>query len=219
MNHESTKNTKHTKPPPDRMKTLVIATQNSGKLEEIRQILGSHIPLKSLADYPGLPNIVEDGDTFEANAIVKARTVARYTGCPALADDSGLEVDALGGDPGVRSARFAGENATDEENNLKLLRLLGKTPKEKRTARFRCVIAVTTPDDAIRTAEGQCEGRILKAPRGDGGFGYDPLFRVPALTLTFAELPPGRKNRISHRGQALRTARPLILDVLSLSSH
>ncbi len=219
MNHESTKGTKNTKPPPARMKTLVIATQNPGKLEEIRQVLGPDISMKSLADYPDLPDIVEDGDTFEANAILKARTVARYTGCPALADDSGLEVDALGGDPGVRSARFAGENATDAENNAKLLRRLGKTPKEKRTARFRCVIAVTTPDGAVRTAEGQCEGRILKAPRGDGGFGYDPLFLVPALSFTFAELPPGGKNRISHRGQALRAARPLILDVLSLSSR
>ncbi len=198
------------------MNPLIIATRNPGKLEEIRQILGPEIQLRSLADFADLPGIVEDGDTFEANAVKKARAVARHTGCPALADDSGLEVDALGGAPGVHSARFAGEKATDAQNNAKLLHLLGETPKEKRTARFRCVIVVTTPDGAVRTAQGRCEGRILKRPRGRGGFGYDPLFLVPALKLTFAELSPGEKNRISHRGRALKAARPLILDALAL---
>lgn len=198
------------------MNPLIIATRNPGKLEEIRLLLGPEIRLRSLADFADLPDIVEDGDTFEANAVKKARTVARHTGCPALADDSGLEVDALGGAPGVHSARFAGENATDAQNNAKLLHLLGETPEEKRTARFRCVIGITTPDGAVRTARGRCEGRILKRPRGRGGFGYDPLFLVPALKLTFAELSPGEKNRISHRGRALKAARPLILDALAL---
>ncbi len=196
------------------MPSLIVATRNSGKLQEILQVLGPGIDLESLADFPQIPEILEDGDTFEANAAKKARTVVRHTGRPALADDSGLEVDALDGAPGIYSARFAGEGATDETNNARLLHLLDGIPEDKRTARFRCVIAIATPDGTVRTAEGCCEGQILHQPRGSGGFGYDPLFLLPERGLTFSELPPEKKNRISHRGRALRAARSLILEAL-----
>jgi XTP/dITP diphosphohydrolase len=193
--------------------SIVVATRNLGKLDEIRQILGPHVPLTSLQDFPDIPEIVEDGDTYEANACKKAVSVARATGRAAIADDSGLEVDALGGAPGVRSARFAGEQATDDDNNAKLLGLL--EGKKKRTARFRCVIAVATPEGTVRTVQGDSAGLILEAPRGSRGFGYDPLFLVPEKNQTFAELPPEEKHLISHRGRALRAARPLILQLTS----
>ena len=193
--------------------TIVVATRNPGKLDEIQQILGPSIHLTSLREFPDIPGIVEDGDSYEANACKKAIAVARATGCATIADDSGLEVDALGGAPGVRSARFAGEHATDTDNNAKLLGLL--EGKQKRTARFRCVIAVATPEGTVRTVQGECSGLILEAPRGSGGFGYDPLFLVPEQDQTFAELPPEEKHLISHRGRALRAARPLILQIAS----
>ena len=196
------------------MKSLILATRNLGKLLEIRHILGPEVTVTSLADLPSAPKIVEDGSTFEANAVKKARVVARHANCPALADDSGLEVDALGGAPGVFSARYAGENASDTRNNARLIEQLDGVPKEKRTARFRCVIAVATPDGAVRTAEGQCEGQILPAPRGQNGFGYDPLFLLPELGRTFAELSPEEKNRLSHRGLALRAARKILQEIL-----
>ncbi len=189
---------------------VVVATKNPGKLREIREILGSKVRLLTLADFPDIGEIVEDGRTFEANAKKKALSVALRTGRVSLADDSGLEVDALDGAPGVYSARFAGEEATDEQNNGKLLRLLEDTPDAERTARFRCVIAVGAPDGAVRTAEGTAEGRILRGPRGTGGFGYDSLFLASSVGRTFAELPPEEKNRLSHRGNALRTALPLL---------
>ncbi len=192
------------------MTYLVVATKNPGKLREIRKILGSEVRLLSLADFPGVGDIVEDGRTFEANAIKKALAAAYHTGHVSLADDSGLEVDALDGAPGVYSARFAGEEATDEQNNRKLLRLLEDTPDEQRTARFRCVIAVGAPDGTVQTAQGTAEGRILRNPRGTGGFGYDPLFLVSGERRTFGELPPEVKNRLSHRGKALQSAFPLL---------
>lgn len=192
------------------MSHLVVATKNPGKLREIREILGSEVRLLSLADFPDVGDIVEDGRTFEANAIKKALSVALHTGRVSLADDSGLEVDALEGAPGVYSARFAGENATDEQNNNKLLRLLEGTPDAKRTARFRCVIAVGAPDGTVRTADGTADGRILRRPRGTAGFGYDPLFLASCIERTFAELPPIEKNRLSHRGSALRSILPLL---------
>jgi XTP/dITP diphosphohydrolase len=196
------------------MKTLVVATGNAGKLVEIRKMLGDEIQLKSLSDFPDIPEIIEDGMTFEANAIKKAVTAARATGIVSLGDDSGLEVDALDGAPGVYSARFAGEGSTDAENNAKLLGLLTDVPHEKRTARFRCVLAIARPDGTVQTAEGQCGGFILSAPRGEEGFGYDPLFLVPELDATFAQLPVSRKNKISHRGNALRAATSLLHGVL-----
>lgn len=192
------------------MSFLVVATKNPGKLREIREILGSEVRLLSLTDFPGVGDIAEDGRTFEANAIKKALAVANHTGHVSLADDSGLEVDALDGAPGVYSARFAGEEATDEQNNVKLLQLLEDIPDEQRTAHFRCVIAVCAPDGSVETAEGKAEGRILQCPRGTGGFGYDPLFLVSGLRRTFAELPPAEKNRLSHRGKALQSVFPIL---------
>ena len=196
------------------MSHMVVATKNPGKLREIREILGSEVRLLSLADFPDVGDIVEDGRTFEANAIKKALSVALRTGKASLADDSGLEVDALDGAPGVFSARFAGVKATDEQNNGKLLRLLEDTPDAKRTARFRCVIAVGRPDGTVRTAGGTAEGRILRSPRGTGGFGYDPLFLATSVGRTFAELTPEEKNRLSHRGSALKSAILLLRKIL-----
>lgn len=197
------------------MKRLVVATRNAGKLKEIHFILRDlHVGVSSLLDYPDLPPAVEDGETFEANASKKALHVARATGLPALADDSGLEVDALGGAPGVHSARFAGPEATDEDNNSKLLRLLKDVPEEKRSARFRCVIAVATPEGRVDLAQGVCEGRVASKERGDKGFGYDPLFCVAEYGMTFGELPEGIKNAISHRGRALAAARRALGAVL-----
>ena len=196
------------------MKPVVVATRNVGKLKEIHAILGSELDLKSLFDFEDVPDVVENGDTFETNASQKALTASRATGCVALADDSGLQVDALSGEPGVHSARFAGDHASDTENNAKLLRLMEGLPKEKRTARFRCVVAVSTPEGTVRTAAGECEGRILEAPKGKGGFGYDPLFWVPDLGKTLAEVPLEKKNQISHRSRAVQAARPLVKEAL-----
>ena len=197
------------------MNTLVVATGNAGKLKEIRNLLEGETILQSLSDYPHIPEIVEDGDTFEANAIKKAVTVSRASGMITLGDDSGLQVDALGGVPGVYSARFAGKNATDQDNNTKLLGLLESVPQEKRTARFRCVMAIATPDGTVQTAEGECEGFILTEPRGTGGFGYDPLFYHPESEATFGQLALHQKNMISHRGRALQAAAPLINAIYS----
>ncbi len=193
------------------MRRLVVATRNAGKMKEIRAILAD-LPVEavSLEDYPELPAADEDGETFKENAVKKARHVARATGCLTLADDSGLEVEALGGAPGVQSARFAGPEATDEANNAKLLRLMEEVPEVKRGARFRCVVAIATPEGRVEVAEGVCEGRLTRAERGAEGFGYDPLFLVPAYGLTFGELPEGIKNAISHRGRALAAARGVL---------
>lgn len=190
---------------------LVLATGNMKKLNELQEIIRDlDINILTLHDFPDLPPIDEDGATFEANAIKKAVETARATGYFALADDSGLEVDALNGRPGVYSARFAGEPSDDARNNAKLLALLGGVPEEQRTARFRCVIAVAAPDGRFKTAEGTCEGRIAFKPAGSGGFGYDPLFVPNGYEQTFAELPATIKNQISHRGQALHRIRPVL---------
>lgn len=162
--------------------------------------------LRSLEEL-GLPAPPEEGREFREIALGKARWASRRAGLPALADDSGLEVDALGGRPGVRSARYAGPGATDAENNRKLLEELRGLPLERRRARFRCAIALVDPEGWETVVEGVCEGFIALEPRGTGGFGYDPLFWVPEYGRTFAELPPEVKNRISHRGQALRALR------------
>ncbi|MGQ5711517.1 XTP/dITP diphosphatase [Desulforudis sp. DRI-14] len=197
------------------MRRLVLATRNAGKVRELAALLGPlGVEVVSLADYPEIGEIPEEGDTFQENAIFKAREVARLTGETALADDSGLEVDALNGAPGVYSARFAGEPKSDAANNAKLLRLLTGLPPEKRTARFRCVMALVVPDGRVYTAEETSEGIILDAPRGDNGFGYDPLFYVEEFGKTFAELDLTTKNRISHRGRALRKVKDLVLEVL-----
>lgn len=186
---------------------LVLATRNQGKVRELQDMLKStNFEVVSLAEYPELPEVEEDGDTFLANAVKKAREIAAATGELTMADDSGLEVDYLGGAPGVHSARFAGEHGNNRANNEKLLKLLEGVPWEKRTARFRCVVAVATPDGEVETAEGTCEGIITPELRGEEGFGYDPLFYFPIYEKTFAELDPDLKNSVSHRGKALRKA-------------
>lgn len=184
---------------------LAVATGNKGKLKEIKRLMAEvGIEVVGLESFPELPPIVEDGDTFAANARKKAETLARFSGRPALADDSGLEVDVIDGLPGVHSARYAGDHATDAENNRKLLAALADIPTPERQGAFRCVMAYCLPDGTCNLFEGRVGGRILEAPRGEGGFGYDPLFLVPEYGKTMAELPLDIKNRISHRGQALR---------------
>lgn len=186
---------------------LVIATQNRGKFREIKDILSRlEITIHSLSEFPDIPEIEETGKTFEENAVIKAQTVARLTGMAALADDSGLEVDLLDGKPGVYSSRFAGEQATDSMNNAKLLSLVGDAPLEHRHARFVCAVALATPDELIGTVTGSCEGYINNTERGDGGFGYDPLFLARDYNMTFAELNQDIKNKISHRAKALNKA-------------
>jgi XTP/dITP diphosphohydrolase len=187
------------------MKTLVLATRNAGKLVEMRRFLESAgINVIGLKDLPELPEVAEDGETFSDNARKKAETIARLTGLPCLADDSGLVVAALGGQPGVLSARFAGPTASDADNNRKLLEVLADVPEGHRQAAFHCVMALSRPGEATRLFRGRVEGVILPGPMGEGGFGYDPLFFLVELGCTMAQLPLEEKNRISHRGQALR---------------
>lgn len=187
------------------MTEIVIASKNRGKIAEFAGALAA-LPVKVLAlsDFGDIPDAREDGDTFAANAIKKALYYARFTGKACLADDSGLEVDALDGAPGVFSARYAGENANDAANNQKLLTALNGVGTDKRTARFRCVLAYAAENDAVITADGVCEGVILEEPRGTGGFGYDSLFYMPDLKRTMAEMTMAEKNAVSHRGRAIR---------------
>jgi XTP/dITP diphosphohydrolase len=186
---------------------LVVATRNQGKLREIRHLLKDmQIRVRGLDEYPEVPEIEEDGHTFAENAQKKAQSVARLTGCLTLADDSGLEVAALDGKPGVHSARFAGEKADDAANNRKLLELMKPVSADALHAAFVCVMALCGPDGECCFFQGKLEGLLVDAPRGSGGFGYDPLFLVPEFGRTLAELPLDAKNRISHRGQALRQA-------------
>jgi len=201
---------------------LVFATRNKGKLVELRQLLAGVdvLGIDEAAQRIGraIPDVVEDADTFEGNAIKKAREVSAITGLPALADDSGLEVDALDGAPGVYSARYAGEGAGDAANNAKLLAALADVPAERRTARFRAVLALADVHGPLGgetiTAHGTCEGTILDGPRGTGGFGYDPLFLVPELGQTFAELGTGPKSGISHRARAMQAIKAQLLAYL-----
>ena len=186
---------------------ILVATHNRGKLQELRQLLARcPIELVSFNEIEHHDVIDETGDTFVENALIKARTAAFRSGLPTIADDSGLEVDALNGAPGVRSARFAGSGVDDATRNAKLLQLLADIPADQRTARFRCVAvflsAAATPEPMIE--EGICEGAILSVPRGQGGFGYDPIFRPACSNSTFAELSGAEKDRISHRGIAIR---------------
>ena len=181
---------------------IVLATRNEGKIREFRRILADFpIEIKSLEDFGPIPDVVEDGETFEDNAVIKARHTARILGLPAIADDSGLEVAALGGAPGIKSARYAGEAADDREKNLKLLNALEGI--EDRKARFVCVLAIAVPRGPALIYEGICEGAIALEMKGGNGFGYDPVFYFPPLGKTFAELSADEKNRVSHRGKAL----------------
>jgi XTP/dITP diphosphohydrolase len=185
---------------------LVLATRNEGKTEEIRALLAEFpVDIKNLTDFGPTPAIEEDGETFEDNAVKKARFIAKILGFPALADDSGLMVEALGNGPGVRSARYAGEEATDGDNNAKLLRELENI--ENRSAAFACVIAIAVPWGPALIYEGRCEGLIAGEQVGSKGFGYDPVFYYPPLQKTFAQLSTEEKNQVSHRGQALRQLR------------
>lgn len=190
---------------------VVIATRNSGKLREIRAILAPlELKILSLRDFPEIPEIIEDGQTFEENAVKKAAAVARQTGRMAIADDSGLAVDALQGRPGVFSSRYAGEKATDAERYQKLLKEMTGTPQGKRGASFICAIAVASPKGKTESVEGQCRGEIAFAPKGSHGFGYDPVFYLPERGKTMAELEPEVKNRISHRAQALEKLKQVL---------
>jgi len=186
---------------------LLVATRNRDKLKELRALLADYdFDIASAADIPGLPEVVEDAPTIRDNAIKKAVESARFASRLTLADDTGLEVDALNGEPGVRSARYAGPAVTYYENNKKLLAKLAGVPHEKRTARFRCVIAVADATGWVETVEGICNGVIVAEERGGGGFGYDPLFVPDGQVKSFAELSPDVKNRISHRAKALQKA-------------
>ena len=185
-------------------RTLVIATRNPRKLEEIAAILGPlGIRTMALDDFADVPPVPETGETLEDNARTKALAYARATGEWTLADDSGLEVDVLDGRPGVRSSRWGGQDGNDRLNNETLMQALAAHPQETWTARFRCVMALATPDRVLAVAEGACEGRITDQPAGSNGFGYDPHFYLPDLGRTMAQIPPEMKNRLSHRARAL----------------
>jgi XTP/dITP diphosphohydrolase len=193
------------------MKDLVVATRNRGKLQEIRSLLDGVVDtVFCVADFVDFPETIEDGLIFRDNALKKAREATRYTGLPALADDSGLVVNVLDGRPGVHSARFAGEAAGDGANNRRLLEELNGIPARQRQAAFVCILAFVTPDGCEQVFSGRVGGAILTAERGEGGFGYDPLFLVDGFDRTMAELTLQEKNAISHRGQALQHFRAFL---------
>lgn len=193
------------------MNELLVATRNKGKMREIRELLKDlKLTITSLDDFPDMPEIVEDGATFEANAIKKALTIAQHTGKLTMGEDSGLEVAALDNRPGIYSARFAGEKATDEANNQKLLTELKAVPMPKRQARYRCCVALANPKEVIAVVDGSCAGLIATEPSGQNGFGYDPLFFLPQYNQTFGTLDPAIKSKISHRAEALRKFRDIV---------
>lgn len=197
------------------MKKIVLGSQNRGKLLEIVAIL-TNVPVQfiSLAEFPEAPDVEETGATFQENAELKALTLARHLNEWVLADDSGLEVDALGGAPGVYSARFAGKHGDNTANNQKLLEELNGLDASARTARFRCVIALASPERVLLTVSGKVEGRIAFEPQGEGGFGYDPLFIYPPEGKTFGQLSAEFKNVVSHRAKALKELRPALAGLL-----
>ena len=182
---------------------IVLATRNKGKVREFAKLLKHpSLTIKNLDDFGPIPEVVEDGDTFDDNAYKKASFTARVLGYPAIADDSGLCVESLGGAPGVNSARYAGESATDAENVKKLQDAV--KPETNRKASFKCVISIAMPQGAALTYEGECQGTIIDEPRGENGFGYDPIFFYPDLNKSFAELTVEEKGQVSHRGKALK---------------
>ena len=192
-------------------RVVALASRNPGKLREIRSILSASdldVSVVPADEFPGWEAPPEGAPDYAGNALLKARSLASFAGVPALADDSGIEVDALGGDPGPRSARFAGPDATDAENLSKLIGVIEGVPGAERTARYRCVAALATPDGREETAEGTVEGVLLTVPRGTGGFGYDPIFVPLASDRTMAELSADEKDAISHRGKAFRAIVP-----------
>lgn len=206
----------HSSPPaqprePSASRELIVATANPGKLREFRALLaGLPFKLTGLAER-GLPSPDETGSSFVLNALLKARHAARLSGSAAVADDSGIEVEALGGAPGILSARYAGINGDDAANNAKLMQALDRLPPARRRARYRCALAFVEADDAVPlVTEASWEGVLLEAPRGSGGFGYDPYFWLPELEMTAAEISPEEKNRLSHRGKAMQALREVL---------
>jgi XTP/dITP diphosphohydrolase len=194
---------------------LVLATRNRHKGEELAAILGDlGLHIRTLDDFPDVPEVVEDGETCEANAVKKAIAIAAATGLPAVADDTGLEVDALGGRPGVYAARYAGEHATYEDNCRKLLQELKGVPRERRTARFVTVAALVFPGNGVRVAHGTLDGVIADEPSGRSGFGYDPVFFVPEIGKTLAQVSAEEKNRISHRAKAFAQVRDILSELV-----
>lgn len=201
------------------LKELVVATSNQNKVREIGKMLdGLGISVLSLQYFPEVEVPPETGKTFAENACSKALAVARATGRLTLADDSGLDVDALGGEPGVMSNRYAGEGASDQEKIEKVLRLMQEVPEGRRQARFRCAMALARPGGEVKMVEGVCQGRLAHAPRGSHGFGYDPIFIPDGLDCTMAELPMEEKNKISHRGRALLQAAEVLKQIWSASA-
>jgi XTP/dITP diphosphohydrolase len=198
---------------------LVLATLNPGKIQEIAAIY-SHLeiawlPLADLQVPGAMLAASEEGATYTENAAAKARTASAEAGLPALADDSGIEIDALGGSPGIRSARFLGPSATDAERNARILHLLEDVSDPRRTARYVAAVALAFPGGAVHVFEGTCEGSIARSPRGTSGFGYDPIFVPRGESRTMAEVPIEVKNRISHRARALRAAEPCLVEILN----
>jgi len=203
-------------------RTILVATTNAGKVRELRAMLGDAVAWKTLADFPQAGEVEEDGTTFAENARKKATEYARATGLWTLADDSGLVVDALNGAPGVKSARFSGDvppgtsrKEIDQRNIAKLLGLLRDVPQDKRTAHFVCHLCLASPEKVLAETQGTVEGIIVDEPVGENGFGYDPVFFVPALGKTVAQLADGQKNAISHRGNAIRQFIPLLSGILA----
>jgi XTP/dITP diphosphohydrolase len=202
-----------TSAPPQAPPRLVLATANQHKLLELARILAAasvEVTLASLAEFPGAPDVAETGATFAENALLKAHAVADFTSLPAVADDSGLCVDALNGMPGALSARWAGRHGDDEANLRLLLAQLADVPDERRGARFVCAAALVLPGGRDHVSEGEVRGRLIREPRGHNGFGYDPIFVPDSATITTAEMDPADKDRISHRGKALRGLAPVI---------
>ena len=199
---------------------LVLATRNLGKVRELSDMLSQQcsIEVLSMRDFPEAPDVVEDGETYQDNAKKKAVDIASYSGILALADDSGLEVDALGGVPGVHSARYAGSDASDADRIAKLLAAIRDVPDNERTARFQCAVAVAEPNGPADVVMGVCDGKIIREPRGSQGFGYDPVFVPHGFDQTFAELGEKVKNHISHRAKALRLALKLIKNTFEIGS-
>jgi XTP/dITP diphosphohydrolase len=197
------------------MRELLVATKNKGKMREIRELLKDfNLKITSLEDYPDIPSIEEDGKTFAQNAIKKAVTVAMYTKKLTLGEDSGLEVKALGNRPGIYSARYSGENATDQKNNAKLLRELRGVPLKKRQARYRCFAALVDGEKIIDVVSGSCEGLIALRSSGKNGFGYDPFFYLPQYKMTFGKLDPSIKAKISHRAKAFKEIQKILSRIL-----
>jgi len=193
------------------MKELIIATKNKGKVREFEEMLEPKgFNVLSLHHFPNISDVEETGTSFVENAILKAETISKILNKPVIADDSGLSVDALNGEPGVYSARYAGNEKNDQKNIEKVLEKLKGVPASKRTARFQCVLALAVPDEETVTVEGVCEGLITERPIGDNGFGYDPIFYVPEKEKTMAQLEKHEKNQISHRANALQKLEKLI---------